>query len=190
MTHEETSLRTKQALADSLKKLMSQKPFSKITISELIKDCNVNRKTFYYHFEDIYGLLKWVLEQETFEVLKQFDLLVDYQDAFEYVLNYVEQNSFFLNCIYDSIGRDEMKRFLYHDFVGVVGMIVSETEKKANVTISEEYRFFLIELYTEGIAGMMINIFQHPKQYKKDKLIEYLAVLINTSIPAAVSKAL
>lgn len=188
MTHEETSLRTKQALADSLKKLMNQKPFSKITISELIKDCDVNRKTFYYHFEDIYGLLKWILEQETFEVLNQFDLLVDFQDAFEYVINYVAQNSFFLNCIYDSIGRDEMKRFLYHDFVGVVGMIIEDAEKQTNVKISEEYRSFLIELYTEGIAGMMINLFQHPKQYDKDKMIEYLAVVINTSIPAAVSK--
>ena len=190
MTHEETSLRTKHALSASLKKLMNQKPFSKITISELIKDCNINRKTFYYHFEDIYGLLKWVLEQETFEVLKQFDLLVDYQDVFEFVINYVEQNSFFLNCIYDSIGRDEMKRFFYHDFVGVVGRIISEAEKQMHTTISDEYRLFLIELYTEGIAGMLINIFQNPKHYKKDRLIEYLSVIINTSIPAAISTAL
>jgi len=40
-------------LADSLKKAMKSKPVSKVTISEIIADCNVNRKTFYYHFEDI-----------------------------------------------------------------------------------------------------------------------------------------
>lgn len=97
-------------LCASLKKIMKHKAFSKITVSELIKDCNVNRKTFYYHFEDIYGLLKWILEQEAFEVVKQFDLLVNYRDAFDFAINYVEQNSFFLNCIYDSVGRDELKR--------------------------------------------------------------------------------
>ena len=67
-------------------------------------------------------------------------------------------------------------------------MIIEEAERQTNVTISDEYRSFLIKLYTEGIAGTMINLFQHPKQYDKDKMIAYLAVVINTSIPAAVSK--
>ena len=34
---------------------MEKKPLSKITVSEIIADCGVNRKTFYYHFEDIYA---------------------------------------------------------------------------------------------------------------------------------------
>ena len=53
MTNEEVFFQTKKALTDALKKLMSQKAFSKITVSEIIRMCNVNRKTFYYHFEDI-----------------------------------------------------------------------------------------------------------------------------------------
>ena len=58
-------------LCDGLKELMRRKPFSKITVSELIKTCNVNRKTFYYHFEDIYDLLKWMLEQEAVAVVRR-----------------------------------------------------------------------------------------------------------------------
>ena len=50
MKNEEISLQTKKALSQSLKKAMEKKPFSKITVSELIKDCNINRNTFYYHF--------------------------------------------------------------------------------------------------------------------------------------------
>lgn len=117
MTHEEASLQTKMTLCQSLKELMKQKPFSKSTVSELIKNCNLNLKTFYYHFEDIYGLLKWMLEQEAFEVVKQFDLLLDYKDAFYFVIDYIEKNSYFLNCIYDSVGRDQLKHFLYQDLL-------------------------------------------------------------------------
>lgn len=65
MKHEIASMRTKKALADSLRKIMTHKSFSKITVSEIIADCGVNRKTFYYHFEDIYALLHWMLEQES-----------------------------------------------------------------------------------------------------------------------------
>ena len=58
MTHKEISLNTKKKLASALKQAMKKKPFGKITVSELIKTCGINRNTFYYHFEDIYALLK------------------------------------------------------------------------------------------------------------------------------------
>ena len=70
MTHQETSLQTKKMLCTSLKKIMKHKAFSKITVSELIKDCNVNRKTFYYHFEDIPGLFRWILKQDEKQMLE------------------------------------------------------------------------------------------------------------------------
>lgn len=40
MTNEEVSFQTKKVLSDALKKLMSQKAFSKITVSEIIRMCN------------------------------------------------------------------------------------------------------------------------------------------------------
>ena len=57
MTNEEISLNTKKEFAAALKHAMEKKTLSKITVSELITECNVNRKTFYYHFKDIYDLL-------------------------------------------------------------------------------------------------------------------------------------
>lgn len=54
---------------------------SKVTVSELIRECNINRNTFYYHFSDIYDLLKWMFEQESIEVVKRIDLLVDAEAA-------------------------------------------------------------------------------------------------------------
>ena len=186
MTHEETSLRTKKAICDALKELMRHKTFSKITISELIRECNINRKTFYYHFEDIYGLLKWMLEQEAIEVVKKFDLLIDYQDAFLFVINYDEENSYFLNCIYDSVGRDELKRFFYQDFIGIIETIIRTTETKMETTISDDFRIFLCDLYAEGIAGMLINLFRHPEKYDKERLIEYFSIVVHNSVPSVI----
>lgn len=187
MTHEETSLQTKLTLCNSLKKIMKQKPFSKITVSELIKDCNLNRKTFYYHFEDIYGLLKWMLEQETFEIVKQFDLLVDYEDVFNFVIDYVEKNAYFLNCIYDSVGRDELKRFLYQDFIGVINTLVLDTEKKLELEVEDSFRDFVCNFYTEAIAGMLIDLFQNLEKYNQDQVLEYLTIILKTSLPAVLA---
>ena len=62
MKHEITSMYTKKALSESLKRFMETKPFSKITVSDIISDCGLNRKTFYYHFADTRDLLKLLLE--------------------------------------------------------------------------------------------------------------------------------
>lgn len=57
MKHEVTNMYTKKALSESLKRSMQTKPFSKISVSEIIKDCGLDRKTFYYHFADTRDLL-------------------------------------------------------------------------------------------------------------------------------------
>lgn len=55
---------TKHALAQALKELMAQKPIEKITIHDLAERCGIRRQNFYYHFEDVYDLLRWMFQEE------------------------------------------------------------------------------------------------------------------------------
>ena len=50
---------TKRALEEALKRLLLEKPLSKITIQDLADECGISRMTFYYHFKDIYDLVEW-----------------------------------------------------------------------------------------------------------------------------------
>ena len=43
-----------------MKKLMRQRPFEKISVSDICNDCGINRKSFYYHFRDKYDLVNWI----------------------------------------------------------------------------------------------------------------------------------
>jgi len=62
---------TKQALAQSLKSLMNTTPLAKITVNDIVKECKVNRRTFYYHFQDIYALLEWIFKNEVANVMEE-----------------------------------------------------------------------------------------------------------------------
>ena len=55
---------TKLALANALKKLLQKKFLDDITVKELVEECEVNRQTFYYHFQDIYDLVEWACEED------------------------------------------------------------------------------------------------------------------------------
>ena len=55
---------TKRVLAMSMKKLLGSRTLENITIQDLVDDAEVSRKTFYYHFRDVYDLLEWILVDE------------------------------------------------------------------------------------------------------------------------------
>ena len=180
MLREEGNLQTKSALAGSLKKFMAKKPLKKITVSEIITDCNVNRKTFYYHFEDIYALLKWMLEQEAIEVVKKFDLLNDYEEALRFIIQYVKANAHILSCAYDSIGRDELKRFLYQDFSSIVRRTIEDCENQNHIRLDDGFRDFTCDFFTEGIAGMLVNAFKTKDEIDDETLSRYVRPFIHS----------
>ncbi len=55
---------TKRALADAMKQLMRCQPFSKISVGDICQVCQMNRKSFYYHFRDKYDLVNWIFQTE------------------------------------------------------------------------------------------------------------------------------
>lgn len=187
MKHEVTTLNTKRALAASLKGFMEKKPLSKITVSEIVADCDVNRKTFYYHFEDIYALLKWMLEEEAIEVVRQFDLLVDYREAVLFVMNYVQKNKHLLCCAYDSMGRDEMKRFFYADFIGITRKVVRDTASRLDVHAEDQFMEFLAHFYTEAIAGLLIDEFTEKEGHDPQKAADYFSLVLENSLPSVLT---
>lgn len=191
MKHAQTSYLTKKALSAALKHQMEKKPLKKITINDLITECNINRKTFYYHFEDIYALLKWTLEQEAIEVVKQFDIMTSYRDMALFAINYVETNTHILNCAYDGVGRDELKRFLYNDFYELTEKIVSGVEQRENVTLSADFHKLLCDIYTEAFAGMLVSWFREGKHRLEDTntVIQNLTLIVRSSLPAVVRSA-
>ena len=59
---------TKKVLAYALKNLMETRPLNKITVGDICEACDMNRKSFYYHFQDKYDLVNWIFYTEFFDI--------------------------------------------------------------------------------------------------------------------------
>lgn len=186
MKHEVTTLNTKKMLSASLKHCMEKKSLSKITVTDIVTDCGLNRKTFYYHFQDVPDLLKWTLEQEAVDVVKQFDLLNELEEALRFAVRYIRENSHMINCAYDSIGRDELKRFLNHDFQSIVMSIVEQIERKENVHSDPDAKKIICNFYTEGMAGELVDLLKSRDAAQDEKSIRCISLVVRTSLEAAV----
>lgn len=186
MKHEVTTLNTKKMLSASLKHCMEKKSLSKIMVTDIVTDCGLNRKTFYYHFQDVPDLLKWTLEQEAVDVVKQFDLLNELEEALRFAVRYIRENSHMINCAYDSIGRDELKRFLNHDFQSIVMSIVEQIERKENVHSDPDAKKIICNFYTEGMAGELVDLLKSRDAAQDEKSIRCISLVVRTSLEAAV----
>ena len=77
-TVENRSVRnTKKRLKESLMKLLKDKPASGITVKELCDLADINRGTFYYHYADIFDMLKKLEEDFFYEFYQLIDSVKD-----------------------------------------------------------------------------------------------------------------
>lgn len=189
MKHNEQSQQTKQELSAALKKQMESRPLNRITIRELVEACGVNRKTFYYHFEDIYDLLRWTLEQEALSHFEQYDLILDNKSAVEFVMDYISENLSMLQNIVRSIGRSELARFFYKDTYQSVYMLVCEVEKLHGLSVEEGYKAFLSRFLAEATAGILLECIERDTLDSRQKLTEYITCTLSSTIPNALKSA-
>ena len=55
----------KQTIAQAAKTLLMEKNVKKLTVKDIVEECQITRQAFYYHFEDIPDLFRWMLERDT-----------------------------------------------------------------------------------------------------------------------------
>lgn len=174
MAYENASNQRKEMIALKFKEMLQKKSLSKISVSELVRQCGINRKTFYYHFEDIFALLKWTMEQETIMVIQQYDLFRDYGTVIKIVTDYIDTNHAMSHNIYNSVGRNQLHRFFFENFRELIRSVTEEAAKMGSCQVSEAYIAFLIDFYTEGIAGSMTREISTPSHYRKEDLPDYI----------------
>lgn len=188
MKHEEQSLLTKKAISSALKELMKAKPLNRITINEIAELCNVNRKTFYYHFEDIYSLLKWTLENEAIAQFDKYDLVTQHNEAVEFAMDYISDNRQMLRNIVHSIGRTELSRYFFNDIYCPVYNLVCTSAALRGLNASEEYRAFLAGFLTEAIAGVLVGCIEHEPD-SRAVLTRQIDITLEASIVASLEAA-
>lgn len=188
MKHEQQSLITKKAISQALKELMKTKPLNRITINEIAAQCDINRKTFYYHFEDIYCLLKWTLENEAIAQFDTFDLVTQHNDAVEFALDYISENRAMLRNIVHSIGRTELSRYFFNDIYKPVYNLVCTSAALRKLAASEDYRAFLSRFLTEAIAGMLVDCIEH-EPASRAALTRQIDITLTASITSSLESA-
>lgn len=64
----------KDSIAQAAKSLVMKKGVKRLTVKDIVEECHITRQAFYYHFEDIPALFRWILERDSEQTLLRKDL--------------------------------------------------------------------------------------------------------------------
>ena len=176
------SQQTRKQLADTLKELLAEKPIDKISISDIVRRAGVNRKTFYYHFRDIPDLIAWILRTEVMERIVKFNVFYDYRKGIKLVLDYIEEYQSVIVQISQSPISGEVRELLCQGISMTLGIAIGNIERKRKETLEPDFREFIIEFYTEAIAGMIIRWAEDPSRRSREQIERHLIRIFDDTI--------
>ena len=93
-----SSIRSKNLIKKAVVKLIHEKEFNKITVSDIIREADISRGTFYAHYSDVDSVLEHIENEE-------LDALMGYVDRFG-LENIVTNVEVLIKQICEYMGRD------------------------------------------------------------------------------------
>lgn len=146
---------TKEQIVEAVKRLLMRKSTKKLTVKDIVEECNITRQAFYYYFEDIPDLLKWILESKAEylveETLNQGDAEKGLRCLFLLALNirpYVEHG---LQTNY----RDDIERIIEEQFYSFFLRVVEKRGLYPQCSYNDLK--LVIRYHSQAILGMLKN---------------------------------
>ncbi len=177
---------TKRALEQSLKNLLSKKPLTKITVSDIADDCGINRMTFYYHFKDIYDLVEWSCLEDAKRALDEKKTYDTWQQGLLQIFEAVQQNKPFILNVYRCVHREQVEKYLQplvdELLIGVI------EEKASGMTVRDEDKQFIAQAYGYMFIGLMLDWIKDNMREDPRQIVDRLNRLIKGSLSAALSR--
>ncbi len=148
--------KTRNAITNTLLQMMEKQPLSEITISSLTERANVNRKTFYNHYESVDAVLSELENNCSNWVLSFVDKV-----SFEHLLNHPAE---LFTDIAKGLQRHSDLLYLLHDS-GVYSRLSGKISDSIKATILKKARSesnldylptaeHLLDFVTAGVVGI------------------------------------
>lgn len=152
----ERKTETKKIIKEAFTKLLKEKGFNNITVSDITNEAKINRGTFYLHYTDKFDLLE-KLENDSIEDLKELLFNKDTHDAsnpkelFPYgvildALNYAKDNFDFVSAISSENGDPSFNDKFKTEMIKLLKLRMKNTYKikPSDFNISNDYIYEIL----------------------------------------------
>lgn len=141
---------TKNALASSLKSLMRETPFEKIRVSHICDRLNMNRQSFYYHFQDKYELMNWIFDTDVNRLIHSDDSVSASKEITQLMQVLYDNRDFYRNAL-SVQGQNSLR-----DHIFEISMPVLQ-KKFLKIFASDKESYLYVEFVLDALLNAIIR---------------------------------
>lgn len=166
---------TKKAIALSAKELTKEKPYDKISISDIADRCGIKRQTFYYHFQDKYELLVWIYFNELFAPNMEGISLENWDEKLGAILAQMqEEKKFYINTIKHA--EDYIIQYMLEVAEQTFEEAIDKLDEKSH--LKNEERGIFARFFAYGICGIIVEWAKGGMKMAPEKLADYMREML------------
>lgn len=188
------ALITKKAIANGFKQILQNKAFDKITIGEITAQCGLNRQTFYYHFQDKFDLINWIVYQEAILVIREQLSIENWDQKVLELLAIMKSDAHFYQTTLKDIDGTEFQNYLFtvtkEIFMEMIEGLSQEARHNPELSgrMTAEKKKFAAEFLSYGVVGMIISWAQNGMKQSPEEITRSIKEIINGARMFAVSR--
>lgn len=179
---------TKQAICTSFLKFLRERPLDKITVKDIVDDCKINRKTFYYYFSDIYALAEEVFNEEIEK--RKCEISPDetsWLEAIKSASSYMYEQRTVTLHVFRSLGFEKMADIFFSIAMQHLPVML---EKQAEDLFVEENDLKLISVWAaNSLSGMLTRWLSDGMREIPEKLLDRFSAIMKGTIRLALENA-
>ncbi|MCD8010847.1 MAG: TetR family transcriptional regulator [Lachnospiraceae bacterium] len=174
---------TKELLAQSFHDLLLHREFEKITIKNITDEAGVIRPTFYYHFQDKYDVLEYILYRDIIEKAEEMSQMRMEREAIKFAFSALERDREFYRRAFQVTGQNSFEGMFQH----YAYEMWKEKLQKAKLIQNTKNQLLnehnVAMYYALGITTSVKMWMEHPKaDITADELCEAYEFLLTHSI--------
>ena len=132
-------------------KLLNQRAYRDVSVLDIVRACDINRNTFYYHFSDIPALIEAIVQEEAAELFQTHPTITSYEECIRLAIQEIQKNKRAVLHIYNSANRD-----IYEHYLMQVCQYIVETYLNTLLggkTINQQDREIIVAVYRRQCFG-------------------------------------
>ena len=157
------------------KELTKEKPYDKISISDIADRCGIKRQTFYYHFQDKYELLVWIYFNELFAPNMEGISLENWDEKLGAILTQMqEEKKFYINTIKHA--EDYIIQYMLEVAEQTFEEAIDKLDEKSH--LKNEERGIFARFFAYGICGIIVEWAKGGMKMAPEKLADYMREML------------
>lgn len=178
-----SSIRSKNLIKKAVAKLIHEKEMTKITVSDIIREADISRGTFYAHFSDVDAVISQIEAEE-------FKNLMEYVDRFGFE-NITTNVSEFIMRICEYLSRDKeyyrmltqsniLNNFIWRLLNAYYERLLENVLMNSSIKDKDEANLYLIYI-TSGAKTAILSWLNDEIKGTPEQIGERLGKLVNLS---------